>query len=123
MLVAATYDELTTKVPTLMHGGRQIDACVVSVGIAHFQPFESKFLQLLLHSCRIVLSVGPGSRSSAVERMKRNTAAHCNSPPPSNIPSRADEATLKFNETSIQTGTTLSSDWTKLTKDSYTSTY
>ncbi|KAL3952863.1 hypothetical protein ACCO45_012806 [Purpureocillium lilacinum] len=96
MLVAAAYDELITKVPTLMHGGRQIDACIVSLGIAHFQPFESKFLQLLLHSCRIVLSVAPGSRSSAVERMKRSSAAHCNSPPPRNIPSRAGESTLKL---------------------------
>ncbi|KAK4075260.1 hypothetical protein Purlil1_12690 [Purpureocillium lilacinum] len=96
MLDAATYDELITKVPALMHGSRPIDACIVSVGVAHFQPFESKFLQLLLHNCRIVISMAPGCRSSAVERVKRNSAAHCNSTSPSNVPNRPDEATLKL---------------------------
>ncbi|KAK4074657.1 hypothetical protein Purlil1_12896 [Purpureocillium lilacinum] len=103
MLDATTYDELIAKVPTLMHGGRPIDACIVFVGVAHFQPFESKFLHLLLHSCRIVISIAAGCRSSAVERMKRNSAAHCNSTPPSNIPNRADEATLKLMITLVLT--------------------
>lgn len=96
MLDATTYDDLIAKVPNLMHGRRPIDACIVLVGVAHFQPFESKFLHLLLHSCRIVISMATGCRSSAVERMKRNSAVHCNSTPPSNVPNGADEATLKL---------------------------
>lgn len=80
--------------PTLMHGHRPIDACIVSVGAAHFQPFESKFLRLLLHSCRIIISISPGCRPSAVERMKRNSAAYCNSNPSSSVLDTRNEATV-----------------------------
>ncbi|KAJ6445275.1 2-hydroxyacid dehydrogenase [Purpureocillium lavendulum] len=78
VLDAQNREEALVKLPELVKKTGPIDAFIIRVGTAEFEPFDEALLRPLAPSCRIVASASAGYDEFDVEWMTRNGMWFCN---------------------------------------------